>query len=80
MCEVYESDILLDGAKLRRLRKEHGFTQAVLAELIGMSNRHISDLERGKSNNILLKNAVRLSIVLDVDINDLITEAHKKAE
>ena len=80
MRKIYEIDIMLDGTKLRRLRKEHGFTQETLAEMVGITRRHLSDLERGKKNNTLLSNSKRLSMALDVAIDELIVEVYKKAE
>ena len=46
------------GLRIAKRRKEKGYTQAQLGELIGVGNRHISNIERGKSNcstPILLK-------------------------
>ena len=80
MRKIYEIDIMLDGTKLRRLRKEHSFTQETLAEMVGITRRHLSDLERGKKNNTLLSNSKKLSMALYVAIDELIVEVYKKAE
>lgn len=80
MYEISELEIMLDGAKLRCLREDRGFTQETLAELVGISREHLSHLECGKSNNVFLKLAVRLSMALDVDVNDLIKTTYKKAQ
>lgn len=80
MYKVCEMNIMLDGAKVRRLRKEHGLTQTVLAEMVMRSERHISDLERGACGNTTLITAVRLSIALGVKVDDLILITYKKAE
>ena len=38
------------GARLRRLRKAHGWTQVRAAEEFGIDRSYISDMERGKKN------------------------------
>ena len=80
MYEVCDLIIRLDNAKLRRLRKERGLTQEMLAGITGICVRHIIYLECGKSNNVFLENAMKLSIALDVDVNDLIKTTYKKAQ
>ena len=45
------NDILINGgARLRALRKERGYTQERLAELIKLSTRHIAGIEKGEAN------------------------------
>lgn len=36
------------GKRIMRLRKEHGYTQDELSELIGFSKNHLSGIECGK--------------------------------
>lgn len=36
------------GKRIMRLRKEHGYTQEELSELIGYSKNHLSGIESGK--------------------------------
>lgn len=38
------------GARLRVLRKKHGWTQVEMAEALGIDRSYISDMERGKKN------------------------------
>ena len=38
------------GARLRTLRKERGYTQEYLPELIKLSTRHIASNEKGEAN------------------------------
>ena len=48
----------LVGIRIKQRRKECGYTQSELAEKIGVSENHISDMERGKyapTTNVLLK-------------------------
>ena len=37
------------GARIHTLRKEKGYTQQKFAEMVGISNNYLSDIERGKS-------------------------------
>src|SRR5574344_1335539 len=39
----------LFGRKIKEYRKEHGFTQAQLAELVNVDDKHISCIESGKN-------------------------------
>lgn len=36
------------GKRIMRIRKEHGYTQEELSELIGFSKNHLSGIESGK--------------------------------
>ncbi len=38
------------GDRIRKLRKEHGWTQKILADKTGLSEAHISNLECGHTN------------------------------
>jgi transcriptional regulator with XRE-family HTH domain len=38
------------GRRLQKLRKEKGWTQVQMADLIGIDRSYISDMERGKKN------------------------------
>jgi transcriptional regulator with XRE-family HTH domain len=38
------------GDRLRQFRQEHGWTQVVMAEKVGIDRSYISDMERGKKN------------------------------
>ena len=45
------NDILINGgARLRALRKERGYTQERLAELIKLPTRHIAGIGKGEAN------------------------------
>ena len=55
------------GIKIREIRKSKGLTQEQLAELIGIDNKHLSRIEKGRhmpTYNIIKK----LAKVLDFDI------------
>ena len=38
------------GIRLRKLRKEKGWTQVQMADALGVDRSYISDMERGKKN------------------------------
>jgi transcriptional regulator with XRE-family HTH domain len=38
------------GRKLRKLRKQQGWTQVELAERLGLDGSYLADVERGKRN------------------------------
>ena len=38
------------GKRLRKLRKEKGWTQVQMADTLGIDRSYISDMERGKKN------------------------------
>lgn len=55
---------------LTRLRKEHGLTQAQLAETVGVSRKTINTVE----NSVFVPStvlALRLAQALDVSVHDL---------
>lgn len=71
-------DLILTGATIAKLRKAAGFTQASLAEKLGVSDKAVSKWERGIAcPDTSLWN--QLSILLDTDIESLIY-GHKQAE
>ena len=45
MMEINNKEI---GKRIMRVRKEHGYTQEELSELIGFSKNHLSGIECGK--------------------------------
>ncbi len=58
------------GVRLRKLRKQKGFTQEILANEVGVEISQISRIERGLLNtSISLANAI--SKALDIPIKDL---------
>ena len=59
------------GANVRRLRREKGYTQEKLAELIDVHPRMIQKLEYGQTN-VLATTAIRLQAILGCDWADLL--------
>jgi transcriptional regulator with XRE-family HTH domain len=65
-------DVLL-GAKVRELRKSRGFSQALVAEMIGLTHQQIQKYERG-TDRISVSTLLRLCRALDVPASALIAE------
>jgi len=59
-------------ANMRRLRKQHGWSQEKLAAKCGLHRIFVSSVERGE-RNISLDNIDRLAQALEVDAQDLLT-------
>lgn len=59
------------GQNVRRYRRMKGLTQAQLAEMIGVSDQHISHIECGRTS-LSLYAFVNLALALSVDLNDLL--------
>lgn len=59
------------GKNIRALRKEKGLNQAELAEQAGLNEKHMSDIELGKTN-ITLSNLIALSTSLGIPPGALI--------
>ena len=48
-------DLLIGlGGRIRKLRKQRGWTQAVMAEKVGIDRSFLADVERGKRNISIL--------------------------
>ena len=62
----------LFGERIRRLRKDLGWTQEQLAEVVGMHYTYIGQAERGE-RNVSLRNILRLAYALKTDPGDLVT-------
>lgn len=59
------------GQNVRRYRRTKGLTQAQLAEIIGVTDQHISHIECGHTS-LSLYAFVNLALALSVDLNDLL--------
>ena len=76
----------LVGARIRLLRLEQNLAQNEVAAQVGMSQAHLSNIEKGR-NNITLENLLKLHEVLDcpmssffVDIDGAKTGAQEAKE
>jgi transcriptional regulator with XRE-family HTH domain len=60
------------GQRLRRLRREKGWTQVYMAEHIGMDRSFISDLENGKKE-ICIRNLELIAKTFDLTVSQLMS-------
>ncbi len=67
------------GARICRRRKELGYTQEQLAEMIDVSIQMISNLERG-NKAIRIENLLKLSTVLQVSTDYILTGKREQAD
>ena len=60
------------GQKIKMARKEKGFTQEYLAELVGISNRTLNLMEKGKSG-MTIETLIKFCNSLDVSPNYILS-------
>ena len=65
------------GARIKELRKEKGYTQQQLAELIDIDSKHLSKIEVGSSYPSLY-NLEKITKVLNIEMQDLFKFEHHK--
>ena len=58
------------GLRIRRLRDAKGHTQSELAEIAGVSPKHLGELERGRGNPSL-KNLQGVAMALGLSLDEL---------
>ena len=68
-------DILIDGAKIRQLRKNKGWSQMDLARIAWVDQGTISQLENNTKLGIRMDTLVRLARYLGVPTDDLLVPA-----
>ena len=56
------------GLRLKQARKNNGYTQEKIAELLGISQKHYSEVERGITG-LSVKNLIDLSDILSVSLD-----------
>ncbi len=66
--ENYKEQI---GMRLKQLRKEKGFTQEQVAELLDISQKHYSEVERGLTG-LSVKHLIQISDILAVSLDYLL--------
>ena len=67
-----EVDLIAIGKRIQKLRKQRGYTQEDLAEMMNVSIQMISNLERGMKA-IRIDNLINLSRILDVSTDYILT-------
>lgn len=63
-------DLVTLGFRIRKLRKDRGFSQEYFANLIDMNRGYYGTIERGETNLTAL-NLLRIAKGLGVTLNDL---------
>ena len=69
---------VLLGKRIREIRQIRRYTQAQLAELLGIDDKHLSRIELGKNmpNPSVLE---KISVVFNIEIKDLFEFSHLKS-
>ena len=68
---------VFDGGIIKNMRKERNISQKKLAEMAGISNTYLSDLEVGRTSPSL-KTLINLSKALDISV-DVLLKANDKS-
>ena len=66
--ENYKREI---GSRLKQTRKEKNLTQEKIAELLGISQKHYSEVERGITG-LSIKHLIQISDILSVSLDYLL--------
>lgn len=66
------------GQKIHTARKNKKITQLQLGKMLSVTKKAISDYELAKINVIPFEKRVQLSILLDIDVKDLLYEHEKE--
>ena len=64
----YKKDM---GARIKRCRRERKITQEEIAEMLGVSVKHFSEVERGLTG-LSVENLIKLSAILEQSLDYLI--------
>ena len=69
---MMETDLIAIGKRIQSRRKQLGYTQEQLAEMMNVSIQMVSNLERG-NKAIRIDNLVNLSQILDISTDYILT-------
>ncbi len=72
--------VSVDGQKIRRIRRERGFTQLYVATCLAVTTDTVSRWENKQAPSIKQENAEKLAEVLDVDLLEIMQEAEVAEE
>ena len=64
------------GLRIKELRRSKHMSQETLSEIMGISSKYLSSIERGKENPTL-DTLVKLSAALDVEMSGIFTFSHQ---
>lgn len=71
------AQVRIDGKKLKRFREEADLTQGQLAIKTGITQSHISLMERGKRPNVTLATVGQLAKALEKNIDELLVKGER---
>ena len=69
--------VLFDGKKFKAARKQRNLSQTRLAEEAETTERYLRELENGRTDNPSAAMVYRLSVALDLPMEELMTEAEE---
>lgn len=72
-------DYLTLGRVVRKLRKEHGFSQEVFSGLAGIARSHLSAIENG-TKEANLDTLSKIALTVNISLSELIHMAEEEAE
>ena len=58
------------GDRIRKLRKEKGFSKEAFASEVGLDRAYYGGVERGE-RNVAALNLIRIAVALDVEVGEL---------
>lgn len=67
------------GLRIKKIRKKLGYTQEKLAEQLGITNKHLGDVERGTAG-LSMKHLLNLCDILGTDLNYLVCGISSETE
>jgi transcriptional regulator with XRE-family HTH domain len=68
----------LIGLRIKELRKHKGLSQEKVAEIMGISPKYLSNIERGKENPTL-DTFIKLANALNIEVSDIFNYSHEKS-
>ena len=63
------------GTRIRELRTKKGLSQSRLAELAGINDKYLGEVERG-TNNISVRKLTQIAEAIGVEVQELFDSAH----
>lgn len=68
----------LIGLRIKELRKHKGLSQEKLAEIMSISPKYLSNIERGKENPTL-DTFIKLANALNIEISEVFNYSHERS-
>ncbi len=74
-----EIELIAIGKRIKNRRKQLGYTQEQLSEMMGVSVQMVSNLERG-NKAIRIDNLIHLSHILNISTDFILTGKHSPSD